>query len=312
MCVETAAVVVINGISLGSASGIPCQNSDTAPYQRMRLDARLTADNPISIARRIAFGQRLAASLPAPTPDGHAMALAALYTIAPGPIGAMRARTSAYLRWGITSPVADGACDADVFHLRQRLCQRLYAARRMLGTDFTIETVGDDLDALFQENASAPMVELGYTTWPQATDWLAPAHVQPVIDLLAAQPDFGALQITLERVTDPAATGATRLRLGIVALGAATQTDALRLLARELRGRGSLVAPSWRPSEAAPKLRATYARTADERARIQDIVNEPATDPWAPIAQPGDVMLTSDAAGLLLPLPFALFAECGQ
>ncbi|HET9109239.1 MAG TPA: hypothetical protein VFN78_00300 [Ktedonobacterales bacterium] len=310
MWVETAAAVVINGISLGSASGIPCQNNNTTPYQRVRLDARLSADSAVSVARRIAFGKRLAASLPAPTPDGQVMALAALYTVVPGPIGAMRTRTSAYLRWGISSPVVDATRDADVSH--QRLGQQLCAARRMLDTDFTVETIGDDLDALFQENAAAPMVELAYTTWPQTSDWLAPAHVQPVIDLLAAQPDFGALQITLERVTDPAAPSATHLRLGIVALGAATQRGALRLLARELRGRGSLVAPSWRPSEAAPRLRVMYARTADERARIQDIISGPAIDPWAPIAQPGDIMLTSDEAGLLLPLPFALFAESEQ
>ncbi len=315
MCVETAAVVVTNGISLGSTGVIPIEMNHLS-YQRACLNARLIATTPISIERRITLGQRLAAALSAPTHDDHAMSVAALYAIAPGEIGAAYARTSAYIRWGMSFPVSDTAEGADelpIARVRRYLRRTLCDAHALLQEHFIVEPVKDDpVDALLRQNPCAPVVELAYAGWPPTTDWLAPAHVQPVVDLLAAQPDWAALQITLERVADPDASGASRLRLGVVALGAAAHQDALRLLARELRGNGSLVAPSWRTPVAAPKLWAIHARTADERARIHQNISGPSAEPWAPTTHTGDITLTSDEAGLLLPLPFALFAESEQ
>lgn len=318
MCVETAAVVVTNGIPLGSASGLP--GMDSASHQRARLDARLTAHTPMSIARRIAYGEYLARSLCTSTADSQATALALLYTVAPGAIGAAHTRTSAYIRWGMSFPVptmTDSATDSvDEFpvartrrHLRKTLC----AARHLLQEHFTVEPVRDDpLEALFQQSPRAPLAELAYTSWPATTGWLAPTHLQSVIDLLVAQPAEAALQITLERIRDPEPSGAARMRLGIVALGAAVHAGALRLLARELRGRGALVASSGTAPDNAPRLRALRARTSVRHSRIWQNLSGLAAEPWATMAHMGDIALTSAEAGMLLPLPFALFAESEQ
>jgi hypothetical protein len=285
-------------------------------HQYIQFQAEVVAHTPIGVMTRVALARAVANTLPLPTPDEQAAAVALLYIVNAGTPGALRERVRTYIRWSLSFDASStGVSDVAAVE-RGQLRAAFERLRGQMQAHYALKPIRcAELTAIWQ-GAFERAAQVAYTRLPHAPAGLTPVHVQPTLDLLVSRPSCAALQFTLERFPGDAHTagmapGARRLRMGIVALGAATAPGALRLLAQELRGRGALAtrAPSSAASSAAspPKLNVFRPQSADDWAHICHNLCAPAAEPWSQAAQSVAMAVTSADAALLLPLPFALF-----
>ena len=313
------------GIGLGSVGTVD------SPYAW--LLARISPIAPIAIQLRGDLTAALLDDLTQLTPPRCSMSLAALHVISP--IGADAfaessrrpgARLDSFLRWGITFDT-----DAPGVTLQAKVAskhiQRAYAsASATLGQRYQLKPViSAACDAALQAELSARrVVELAYAERNTPADWMAPMHLQPTLDLLLRQPRFAAIQFTIESRAEEAeeagededhredvggesggesdADSAARPRFfsHIMALGAATDREALRLLARELRGYGVLTLSRARGARP-PQVRVMRPRSAEDDQRIARNLIGPAARASNPAEQ---ATYNRGEAVTLFPLPF--------
>lgn len=245
-------------------------------------------------------------------------------------------RVRAFVRWGIGYPPdAQGApmlARRASRHIRQAYSDASAALRQYYRLE---PQVSGALDAQIQaEIVNQRVVELPYRRWDANTGWLAPMQLQPTLDLLLRQPRFAAIQfsvalpptvsapadsedqegqsaesegreehetlasIELRSAARPVAGAPFHVRA--TALGAATRHEALRLLAKELCGRGALVIPhADRPQP--PGVRATPPTDEGDRLRVARNLLGPAAESSNPAER---ISYTRDEAVTLFPLPF--------
>jgi hypothetical protein len=301
----------------GGGDDVPPVGAQADSRRYITCECQIIAHTPIDILSRLALAHKLAQLAPPLARGQDAAAVALLYLVERQTSGWRRERVHIYLRWSLCFDAARSDVTLQVARARRQLGLAFERVRAGLGAHYAFEpiagsTIRKRLRLVMGSALRRPeqRAELAYTRLRPCAESLAPVHVQPTLDLLLSQPGHAALQFTLERlavdVSADVSAAASPLRLGIVALGAAAAPGALRLLARELRGRGALVARA-EPLPAPPKLKALRPQSATDRRRFLENVFRPAADPWTQAGQPVDMAISSKEAALLLPLPFVLF-----
>lgn len=323
---------MIDGWGLGDG-GIGLASAGTLDSPYAWLMAQIMPTTPIAIELRGDLTAALLDDLRQLTPPRCSMSLAALYVITPVGAAAFagssrrpRVHLDSFLRWGITFD-ADAPGATLQAKVASKHIQRAYAsASATLGQRYQLKPViSAACDAALRAEVSARrVVELAYAQWDTPADWMAPMQLQPTLDLLLGQPRFAAIQFTIETRADEAeeaeeaeenredvggesggesdGDGAAPPRFfsHIAALGAATDREALRLLARELRGHGALTL-SHASGVKPPQVRVMRPRSAEDGQRIERNLIGPAARASNPAEQ---VTYNRWEAVTLFPLPF--------
>lgn len=321
------------GIGLGSAGTVD------SPYAW--LLARVTPIAPIAIQLRGDLTATLLDDLTQLAPPRCSMSLAALYVISPSGVGAYAEsarrpcpRLDSFLRWGITIDTAAPGAILQAKVASKHIRRAYTSASAMLGQRYQLKPViSATCDAALRaEVAARRFVELDYAEWGTPAAWMAPMQVRPALDLLLRQPDFAAIQFTIESraeqpeeadadeedrvvgeergdergderdVDERDADGAARPQYfsHITALGAATDGMALRLLENELRGQGVLTVKRARDTQP-PLVRVMRPCSPEDEQRVARNLIGPAARASNPAEQ---VTYNRWEAVTLFPLPF--------
>lgn len=294
-----------DGATDGSEAISAHQGPVTPPY--VHLYRQIAPLATIGLAHRARLTAQVAELLQPIWPHQLSMAVGVVYTVAAATSDAHGKRVRSFLRWSAAYDAAGGDVKLAERRARRSLREVIASTQERLAAHYSLASVerADVIGALGADPCELPLIELRYASWQPTTQWLSPAHVQPVLDCLLDQPGSAALSIRVERIADEQPGGDPRLRLSIMAMGEATNDAALSALADEFRGCGVLAPRHIKPRQA-PVVERVLAETAAERAYIA----HNRVQPWVSSDQRLlDVALTSHEAGLLLPLPMPLYEQ---